>query len=61
MSLKTLGEVSALTEALEQCITNQGAMGYLQPKKYAHVRFDEINRVARAALAKAREEEKDAK
>ena len=43
-------EKALLIAALEDCLTNERAMGYLQPKKYAHVRFDEINRVAHRAI-----------
>lgn len=47
--------VAELEGALEQCITDDGAVGMRDAGKLARKRFASINDAARAALAKARQ------
>lgn len=42
-----------LAEALKDCLTSEGAIGYRDGNKAARIRFDAINATIRAALAKA--------
>lgn len=44
-----------LLEALKQCITDHGALGYDRTAEYARKRLDYITEIARAAIAKAEE------
>lgn len=49
--LRAVNNHRALVEALKECITDTGALGYSQPNKYARVRLATISQTAKSALA----------
>jgi hypothetical protein len=50
---RAVNSFKSLLAALEECITDEGAVAYNRPDRYGRERLDAISDLARAAIAKA--------